>query len=335
MNIPTLMTRIAALRGHSIPISSQPAPLDTENSKVITASADEQIESAKGVATVRNVEFARYKGAQPNGSDIILRMDITKPRAPGRHPLVVYIPGGGFVVVAKIGARGMRRYVSAAGYVVASVEYRTTRYGSTYVDGVADVRAAIAFLRSHADEYDIDPSRVAVWGESAGGYLASMVGVTNRNKRFDPDGTGDVLAVVNKFGGSSLGRLAEGFDPATVAATDAEGGPIARYIHGPRAKFIGDDPAAVNTADPATYATATTPPFLLFHGSDDRLISPVQTAALHHALRAAGADSTRYVVLGAGHGDIAVKGGEEKFWTTVPMMRIITDFLDRALRARE
>jgi acetyl esterase/lipase len=331
VNIPTLMTRIAALRGHPIPISSQPAPLDTEDSKVITASADEQIRQAKGVATVRNVVFARFAGARPNGSDLVLRMDITKPTAPGTHPLVVYIPGGGFVVAAKIGAGRMRRYVAAAGYVVASVEYRTTRHGTTYVDGVADVRAAISFLRAHAEEHGIDPSRVAVWGESAGGYLASMVGVTNRSKRFDPDAAGDVLAVVNKFGGSSLGRLAEGFDPETVAAVNVEGNPIARYVYGPGAKFIDDDPVALKAADPATYVSATSPPFLFFHGSDDRLISPVQTAALHQALRKVGADSTRYVVLGAGHGDIAVKGGEEKFWTTVPMMRIITDFLDRTI----
>ena len=335
MNIPTLMTKIAALRGHPIPISSQAAPLDTDDSEVIDASAEGQIRSAKDVAVLRNVEFARFTGARPNGSDVILRMDIMKPRALGRHPLVVYIPGGGFVVAAKIGGARMRRYVAAAGYVVASVEYRTTSHGSIYVDGIADVRAAMGFLRAHADEYGIDPSRVAVWGESAGGYLASMVGVTNRNERLDPDGAGDVLAVVNKFGGSSLGRLAEGFDPATVAATGAEGNPIARYVHGPQAKFIDDNPAALKAADPETYVTAATPPFLLFHGSDDRLISPVQTAALHRALRAAGAESTRYIVVGAGHGDIAVKGGEEKFWTTAPMMRIITDFLDRTLGALE
>jgi acetyl esterase/lipase len=333
VNIPTLMTRIAALRGHPIPISSGPAPLDTDDSAVLGSSAEEQIPSAKDVVVVRNVEFARHKGARPNGSDVVLRMDIVKPKAPGRHPLVVYIPGGGFVVAAKIGAGRMRRYVAAAGYVVASIEYRTTRDGSTYVEGVADVRAAIAFLRAHADEYGIDPFRVAVWGESAGGYLASMVGVTNRDTRFDPEAAGDVLAVVDKFGGSSLGRLAEGFDAATVAATNAEGSPIARYVHGPDAKFIDDDPAVLKASDPGTYVAASSPPFLLFHGSDDRLISPVQTAALHHALRAVGADSTRYVVLGAGHGDIAVKGGEEKFWTTVPMMRIIIDFLDRTLGA--
>ena len=70
--------------------------------------------------------------------------------------------------------------------------------------------------------------------------------------------------------------------------------------------------------------------FLHFHGSDDRIIFPVQTQHLHAALRTAGADSTRYLVTGAGHGDIAVKAGEEKLWTTEPMLAISTGFLERA-----
>jgi dipeptidyl aminopeptidase/acylaminoacyl peptidase len=94
---------------------------------------------------------------------------------------------------------------------------------------------------------------------------------------------------------------------------------------------LADAREAVLDADPASYATAAAPPFLLFHGSDDRIVSPVQTAHLHSALRAAGADSTRYLVRGAGHGEIAVTSGEEKFWTTEPMLKIATDFLDRVL----
>jgi hypothetical protein len=57
----------------------------------------------------------------------------------------------------------------------------------------------------------------------------------------------------------------------------------------------------------------------------------VRDAALDHALRTAGVDSTPYVVLGADHRDIAVMGGEEKLRTTVPMMLIITEFLDRTI----
>ena len=326
MNIPTLMMKVAALRGHPLPVSSTPAPLDTSDSQVVSADASQQIPQATGVRVRRNVEFARYEGARPNGGALVLRMDVVMPKTPGPHPLVVYIPGGGFVVAPKVGGARLRRHVAAHGYVVASVEYRTTRHGATWVDGVADVRAAIRFVRAHADDYGVDPSRVAVWGESAGGYLASMVGLTNAD--------GNIAAVINKFGGSALERLAEGFDDATVAATYLPGNATARYVHGPDARLIDDNEAALRAADPITYVSADAPSFLLFHGSDDRLVSPVQTSLLHHALLAAGVDSTRYVVLGAGHGDIAVKGGEEKYWTTVPMTGIITDFLDRTLGQR-
>lgn len=331
MNIPTLMTRIAALRGHPLPVSTRPAPSEDASSVLIAADATDQIRSAGGVRVRRDVEFARFVNAKANGSDVVLRMDVISPADAGTHPLVVYVPGGGFVMAPKVGGARMRRYVSAAGFVVASVEYRTTRQGATYRDGIADVRAAITHLVDHAGEFGIDPSRIGIWGESAGGYLAAMVGVTNGNEQFDPHPKGRVLAVVDKFGGSALERLAEGFDDATAAATYAPGNAPARYVQGPTATLISENEAELRAADPTGYLDASTPPFLLFHGTDDRLISPIQTAYLHHALLAAGVDSTRYLVVGAGHGDIAVKSGEDRYWTTVPMMQLIVDFLRRTL----
>ena len=331
MNLPTLIMKIQALRGHPLPVSSIPAPSDDPRSTAIESSDREQIRAAKGVTTIRGVEFARHAHARSNGSDLVLRMDIMLPKTGTDHPLVVYVPGGGFVVAPKIGGARMRRHVAAAGFVVASVEYRTTSNAATYEDGMADVRAAIAFLRQHASEYGIDGSRVALWGESAGGYLASMVGVTDGETEPGAKPGERILAVVNKFGGSSLERLAEGFDENTVAATDAPGNAPARYVHGPAAISITEDAARLRAADPTTHASAASPPFLIFHGTDDRLISPIQTAVLHHALLDVGADSTRYLVIGAGHGDIAVKAGEDKLWTTVPMMKLIIDFLRRTL----
>ena len=333
MNIPTLMTKVAALSGHPVPISKQPAPYDAEDCVVITADAAGQIGRVGGLREFRNRAFARHEGAGKAGAPLVLRMDILVPEAPGVHPLVVFVPGGGFIRSPKVAGRRMRRALAAAGYVVASIEYRTTRHGATYLDGLADVRAAVRFLRANADEFRIDPTRVALWGESAGGYLVALAGATNGDRRFDPDGDAEVQAIIDKFGGSDLRRLADGFDQATVDAVYAPGNPIARYVHGPEAVNIDDDPEAVVAADPATHVNPSTPPFLIFHGSDDRMISPVQTALLHRALLRAGVSSTRYLVTGAGHGDLAVKGGEEKFWTTASMMKIMTDFLAQSFTA--
>ena len=77
-----------------------------------------------------------------------------------------------------------------------------------------------------------------------------------------------------------------------------------------------------------------TPPFLLLHGSADTLISPSQTLLLHEALLADGVESTRYVLTGAGHGDLGFLGDQEAVlpWTSRETMDLIVEFLDRKLK---
>lgn len=236
-----------------------------------------------------------------------LRLDLNVPVTAGPHPLVVYVPGGGFVVAPRRMARSERDFLAAAGYAVASVEYRTTRQRATYEDGVADIRAAITYLTEHADEFGIDPGRIGIWGESAGGYLASIVGLTDQRVR----------AVVDQFGASDLSRVADGFDTRMRDTVADPGHPIHRY--------------GADHADPAALAHADAPAFLLLHGDDDRVITPAQTDLLHRALVAAGADSTRYLLAGAGHGRLSFSGRQARLWTSVQVLTIIKDFLDKHL----
>jgi acetyl esterase/lipase len=238
-----------------------------------------------------------------------LRLDLHLPVTAGPHPLVVYVPGGGFVVAARRMARRQRAYLAATGYAVASVEYRTTRQRASYTDGVADIQTAITYLTDHADEYAIDAGRIGIWGESAGGYLASLVGLTDQRIR----------AVVDLFGASDLSRVADGFDPRMHDTVCDPHHPIHRY-------------GAIR-ANPADLAHPAAPPFLLLHGDDDRIITPTQTEQLHQALAAAGADSTHYLLAGAGHGQLSFTGRQAQQWTSVQVMTIIKDFLDKHLRS--
>jgi acetyl esterase/lipase len=324
MNIPTLMTRLAALQGHPIPISTQAAPPDGEASETIDADSSQQLPQAKGVRLVRNVEYARRTTRE--GKSLRLRLDLMIPQQPGPHPLVVFVPGGGFVMAPKVGGARMRRYVAASGFVVASIEYRTVRHGATYQDALDDLADAVRYLREHANQYAIDPRRVGLWGESAGGYLVAMAGVGGDESRWGEEGS-PIRAVVDKFGASDLFRINEGFDEETVAKTLVPGNALAKFSIGPVASVLDDDPDAVHAADPARLAGPAAASFLIFHGTDDRIVSPVQTSILHDALLRAGARSRRVLVRGAGHGDIAVKSGEEKYWTTVPMATLTIDFL--------
>ena len=88
-------------------------------------------------------------------------------------------------------------------------------------------------------------------------------------------------------------------------------------------------------ANPVTHIGPATPPFQIWHGSGDRIMSPSQTLLLHNALRESGVDSTRYVLDGAGHGDVAILLGDPEGalpWHTQQVLGLSVDFLSRHLR---
>jgi len=106
-----------------------------------------------------------------------------------------------------------------------------------------------------------------------------------------------------------------------------------RHVTGPGGPSLAASPDAVAAANPITSITADAPPFVIFHGDNDLIISPSQTLMLHNALVAAGVDSTRYVVHGAGHGDLAFLGDLEAGlpWTTQEVFGKLVDFVDSTL----
>lgn len=303
-----IITTLAAWQGHPIRFSTIAAPDKDPDSIALDVTPQPQIGRARNVRSDKGIAYAEK-----------LRIDILVPQGSGPHPLVLYLPGGGFVAARRMMAAKQRQHIAAAGYVVASIDYRTTTVGATYRDGLTDVATALQFLRTHATEYGIDPDRVAVWGESAGGYLASMAGTEPENR---------ISAVVDFFGASNLAEIAEGFDAEMVALHSAPGAAIPAYALGPD-RAAADHPDEMAQADPANRVTADTPPFLLLHGDDDRIIPPMQTARLHQALRQAGVDSTRYVVTGGGHGDLS---DNPELWTSTQLMDLVVDFLRAYLR---
>jgi acetyl esterase/lipase len=308
-----VVTTLARLSGHPIRFSTVAAPDHDPDSIVIEPNPLLQIRPERTGTSHKGIAYA--------GPASKLRMDILTPAGPGPHPVVLYLPGGGFVAARRQMAAKQRRYVANAGFAVASIDYRTTRVGATYRDGLMDVATALTFLRTHAAEYGIDPDRAAVWGESAGGYLSAMAAT-------EPDNHLD--AAVDVFGASDLSQVANGFDPEMVAAIIGPGSAIPAYILGPGRSFA-DHPDEVHQADPAARVTDQTPPFLLLHGDNDRIIAPNQTAHLHQALRAAGVDTTRYVLKGAGHGELS---DNPEIWDSTELVDRIVEFLRSRLHQK-
>jgi len=133
--------------------------------------------------------------------------------------------------------------------------------------------------------------------------------------------------------GDFLDRLAADFDLHAREAIDTKDNSIARYIGLEPGSHRLDARVAATVANPLTYIRQADPPFLIFHGSQDKLISPSQTLILHNALSAAGVHSTRYVLEGAGHGDLSFLGDSKSGlpWSTNETMGVIVGFLRSSL----
>ena len=320
-----------------LPVAKTIKKSDTSTSIVIDPKGAQIQCATSGVTTTYDIT---YSSPTANGKKSDLKLDIQVPTSTsGKKPLVIYLTGGGFVMADRTANLSQRTYVADQGYVVASLQYRTTKDGATYKDAVADVKSAIRYLRANADKYDIDTDHVAVWGQSAGGYLAAMTGATNGEKSFDVgdnlDQSSEVQGVVDEFGPADLSKLAADYDTAAQKSNCAAGNSAAQWVYGPGTKkSVADRTSEVAAADPATHISSKTAPFVLFHGSADNLVSPSETLALHTALRAKGIESTRYVLTGAGHGDLSFTGDTSAAlpWSTQETMGHIVDFLGQHLK---
>ena len=253
-----------------------------------------------GVRLLAGVPYAAIPGLRPLELDLWL-----PPEGDGPVPAVVYLHGGGW----RLGSRHSAgpayadadptpfEQVALAGIAVASVDYRLSGE-AVWPAQLHDAKAAVRWLRARAGELGIDPARIAAWGESAGGHLAELLGLTAGDTGLEGDVgvTGppsDVVAVAAWYAPSDLVGFAAdaGADPTDPATREAQllGGPVPTL------------PEAAAQASPVTHVAPGAPPFLLLHGRADRFIPCVQSERLRAALAAAGADVELELLDGADH----------------------------------
>ena len=152
--------------------------------------------------------------SREGGQDITLRIlkpwknDLNKDK---RYPLIVFIQGSGWTF-PNIGYHLPHiAQFAMAGYVVATVTHRSCNDGYPAPAFLQDVKSAIRYLRAHADEHQIDPTRVAAWGTSSGGNTALLLGLTGDDPRYvtavHPEQSDAVSPVVDVFGPTDMTSL--------------------------------------------------------------------------------------------------------------------------------
>ncbi|MBN1467848.1 MAG: alpha/beta hydrolase [Fusobacteriaceae bacterium] len=260
-----------------------------------------------------------------------LKMDILKPSVKEKLPVVVFITGGAYLGSPKENYLQQRMYLAEAGYLVASIEYRTVPT-VMFPTPLEDVKTAVRYLKENADRFGIDTNKIAVMGESAGGHLAALMGTTNGMKDFDKgeylNQTSDIKATIDLYGPSDLAKIAGDYSKEIQDIHDSPSSPESMFVNGfsmfTKSKSIMETPEKVKVANPITYISAKTTPFLLMHGDKDFMVSPSQTDNLYKALIEKNIVAIRYVVKGAGHGDI--------YWNQEDVLKVIVEFLDKTLK---
>jgi acetyl esterase/lipase len=263
------------------------------------------------------------------------RLDIYLPeQGNGPFPVIVAMHGGAFLggdkadVQAKPMMSGLPR-----GYAVASINYRLSGEAK-FPAPIRDCKSAIRFLRANAPGFHLDPDRIAVWGGSAGGYLAAMLGTSPTTRELDDPAADNlnvscaVQAVVDWCGpAENFLKMDDEFRHS------GRGTPNHSEEDSPESLLMGrkitEIPELVRMASPMTYVTANVPPFLIQHGELDHIVPVEQSIEFATAIaRAAGPERVTLEVLpGVGH------HGDPAFETDENIQRVLT-FLDQCLLLR-
>jgi acetyl esterase/lipase len=214
---------------------------------------------------VRDVEYARVGNER-------LALDLHMPAGEPRAPLIVWVHGGAW----RSGSRESMPLVALVeqGYAVASVDYRLTPV-APFPAQVHDIKAAIRVLRAEQGELGIDARRIAIAGDSAGGHLAALVGVSAGDTKLgedagelegqvgDHDGeSSDVQAIIDFYGPTNLTTILDQSTPHGLGVRI----PALQLLLGGQPE---DKPEIAKLASVVTHVDANDPPLLIIHGDQD------------------------------------------------------------------
>ena len=247
-------------------------------------------------------DFSKYKNVEirtdiifGKGGEIDLKLDLFLPKN-GKPPYagIIFIHGGGWRGLSKEYLREWGYYFADRGYVSVSINYRLSGEAKCPA-AVEDCKCAVRWMRANAKEYGIDEDKIAVFGESAGGHLAGMLGTTGGVVEFEGNGGySDYSSNVNLvFPVYGVFDFTERIKDKSRRSELIE-------------EFIGcsyeNCPEIYKKASPINYVDKSDPPFLIFHSTGDSVVPFQQSVIFEQKLKEAGVPVEFSITYGGKHG---------------------------------
>lgn len=246
-----------------------------------------QLPQSPAIRIQKDLEYGRVDG-------ISLKLDLYLPAEErsgggGTRPGILFLHGGGWTGGDKQEFAEKAREMASRGYVAASANYRLAPM-HRYPAAVEDVQRAVRWLRTRAGELRLDPNRIGAMGASAGGHLASLLGLLDTLDRSVPgsETSSRVNCVVDYYGRMDLtlevGKGGKDYRPTFIGKNHEEALPL--YLE----------------ASPITHVDVRTVPFLIVQGARDPQVDPIQSQKMFAVLDKANIEASLILLAGQGHG---------------------------------
>jgi acetyl esterase/lipase len=262
--------------------------------------------------TTKNIVYAEV-------ADKKLLLDLYLPSGKKDPYLIVWIHGGAWRSGSKESPpMGMLPY----GYALASINYRLSEE-AIFPAPIHDIKASIRFLRANAKKYGYRPDKIIIWGSSAGGHLAALVGTTNNDKELE----GNIGRNTNES--SSVQAIVDFFGPSNFLTILSQSTPHGLSVRIPSltlllGKPVEEVPDIAKKASPVYQVDSTDPPIFIVHGDQDIQVPVNQSLELMAAYRKNKLPVQFEAIPGAGHGGKAYDAKE--------VMEMMKNFLDEGLK---
>jgi acetyl esterase/lipase len=231
------------------------------------------------------LQYGEAADMPPWSAPLYLDMLYPTPLLMAPAPAVIYVHGGGW----SEGERSsgllpwLNPLLAAHGFITVSITYRLSRL-APFPAQIHDVKTAVRWLRAHAEQYQIDPERIGVWGDSAGGQLAALLGVT-----------ADVPSLEGSCGSSGYSSRVQ----AAIARSApydflSPGGALVNDVPSPVTQLFGgtvsEREEQMRIGSPLSHVHSDMPPFQIVHGTLDETVPFQQAERFVSALNAAGSE---------------------------------------------